>query len=44
LREGDTAAGRKLTGHFLESRLFAAVHRGLPPERERLIVRLQTID
>lgn len=37
---GDIAAGLKLTGHFLEARLFAAVHRGLPPERERLVARL----
>lgn len=37
---GDIAAGLKLTGYFLEARLFAAVHRGLPPERERLVARL----
>ncbi|MFN4023792.1 MAG: DNA repair protein RecO [Hyphomonas sp.] len=37
---GDIAAGLKLTGHFLEARLFASVHRGLPPERERLVLRL----
>jgi len=37
---GDIAAGLKLTGHFLENRLFAAVHRGVPPERERLVLRL----
>jgi DNA repair protein RecO (recombination protein O) len=37
---GDIAAGLKLTGHFLEHRLFAAVHRGVPPERERLIIRM----
>ncbi len=40
VQPGDIAAGLKLTGHFLENRLFAAVHRGVPPERERLIVRL----
>lgn len=40
LEPGDIAAGLQLTGHFLENRLFAAVHRGLPPERERLMVRL----
>jgi len=40
VRPGDIAAGLKLTGHFLEHRLFAAVHRGVPPERERLMVRL----
>lgn len=42
VKPGDIAAGLKLTGHFLENRLFAAVHRGVPPERERLIVRLLT--
>ncbi len=40
LQPGDIAAGLKLTGHFLENRLFAAVHRGVPPERERLVLRL----
>ncbi|MEQ9506841.1 MAG: DNA repair protein RecO [Hyphomonas sp.] len=40
LLPGDIAAGLKLTGHFLEHRLFAAVHRGVPPERERLIIRM----
>ena len=40
LTPGDIAAGLKLTGHFLEHRLFAAVHRGVPQERERLIVRM----
>jgi len=42
VQPGDIAAGLKLTGHFLENRLFAAVHRGVPPERERLVVRLLT--
>ncbi|MFN4225020.1 MAG: DNA repair protein RecO [Hyphomonas sp.] len=42
LRSGDVSAGLKLTGHFLENRLFAAVHRGLPPERDRLVLRLLT--
>jgi DNA repair protein RecO (recombination protein O) len=42
LQPGDIDAGLKLTGHFLERRLFASVNRGLPPERERLVVRLQT--
>jgi DNA repair protein RecO (recombination protein O) len=37
---GDIAAGLRLTGHFIESRLFASVHRGLPPERERLLRRI----
>lgn len=40
VKPGDIAAGLKLTGHFLENRLFAAVHRGVPPERERLVLRL----
>lgn len=40
VQPGDIAAGLKLTGHFLENRLFSAVNRGLPPERERLVVRL----
>lgn len=35
----DITDGLKLTGHFLEARLFAAVNRGLPPERERLVLR-----
>lgn len=42
VQPGDISAGLKLTGHFLENRLFAAVHRGVPPERERLVVRLLT--
>ncbi|HAY08181.1 MAG TPA: DNA repair protein RecO [Hyphomonas sp.] len=40
LMPGDIADGLKLTGYFLEARLFAAIHRGLPPERERLMLRL----
>lgn len=40
VKPGDIAAGLRLTGHFLESRLFAAVHRSVPPERERLVVRV----
>ncbi len=40
VQPGDIAAGLKLTGHFLENRLFAAVHRGVPQERERLVLRL----
>ena len=39
---GDIAAGVKLTGHFIENRLFASVHRGMPPERGRLVLRLLT--
>ncbi|KCZ98208.1 DNA repair protein RecO [Hyphomonas polymorpha PS728] len=37
---GDITAGLRLTGHFIENRLFASVHRGLPAERERLIKRI----
>jgi len=37
---GDIAAGLRLTGHFIENRLFASVHRGLPAERERLLGRI----
>lgn len=37
---GDVEAGLRLTGHFIENRLFASVHRGLPPERERLMKRI----
>lgn len=40
VKPGDIAAGLRLTGHFLENRLFADVHRGVPPERERLVLRL----
>lgn len=37
---GDISAGLRLTGHFIENRLFASVHRGLPAERERLLRRI----
>jgi DNA repair protein RecO (recombination protein O) len=37
---GDIPAGLRLTGHFIENRLFASVHRGLPAERERLLRRI----
>jgi DNA repair protein RecO (recombination protein O) len=40
LRPGDIAAGLRLTGHFLETRLFASVQRDVPAERRRLVVRL----
>lgn len=36
----DVAAGLRLTGHFLERRLFAAVNRGIPDARARLVRRL----
>ncbi|MEZ6001964.1 DNA repair protein RecO [Hyphomonas sp.] len=36
----DVADGLKLTGHFLESRVFHAMNRAMPPERERLVRRL----
>ena len=42
VKPGDIAAGLKLTGHFIENRLFASVHRGIPPERGRLVLRLLT--
>ncbi|MEZ5952773.1 MAG: DNA repair protein RecO [Hyphomonas sp.] len=38
--EDDVADGLKLTGHFLEARVFHAMNRGMPQERERLIKRL----
>lgn len=37
---GDISAGLRLTGHFIENRLFASIHRGLPAERERLLRRI----
>ncbi|HZZ36103.1 MAG TPA: DNA repair protein RecO, partial [Caulobacteraceae bacterium] len=40
LRPGDVAAGLALTGHFLESFVFAALNRPLPPARVWLIDRL----
>ena len=36
----DIAEGLKLTGHFLEVRVFHAMNRAIPPERERLVKRL----
>ena len=39
----DISDGLRLTGHFLEQRLFSAVNRGMPPERERLAVRLSRV-
>lgn len=44
LRDGDVDAGLALTGHFLESRVFAAFNRPLPPARERLLERLSQAD
>jgi DNA repair protein RecO (recombination protein O) len=41
LRPGDILAGLALTGHFLESCLFAPMDRPLPPARERLLDRLR---
>ncbi len=38
---GDVVRGLALTGHFFETRLFSALDRGLPPERGRLVARLQ---
>jgi DNA repair protein RecO (recombination protein O) len=36
----DVADGLKLTGYFLEARVFHGMNRALPPERERLVKRL----
>jgi len=36
----DVADGLKLTGYFLESRVFHAMNRAMPPERDRLVGRL----
>ena len=36
----DVADGLKLTGYFLESRVFPAMNRAMPPERDRLVRRL----
>lgn len=41
LRPGDVAAGLTLTGHFLETFVFAALNKPLPPARMWLIDRLQ---
>jgi DNA repair protein RecO (recombination protein O) len=41
LGEGDIGAGFDLTGHFLESFVFAAMNRPLPPARVWLIDRLR---
>jgi DNA repair protein RecO (recombination protein O) len=41
LRPGDIAAGLALSGHFLETCVFAPLNRPLPPARERLLDRLR---
>ncbi|HEX7758719.1 MAG TPA: DNA repair protein RecO [Caulobacteraceae bacterium] len=41
LGEGDVGAGLALTGHFLESFIFAVMNRPLPPARVWLIDRLR---
>ena len=41
LGPGDIAAGLALSGHFLETCVFAPLNRPLPPARDRLIERLQ---
>ncbi|MGI9168551.1 MAG: DNA repair protein RecO [Caulobacteraceae bacterium] len=41
LKPGDVAAGLALTGHFLESCVFAALNRPLPPARLWLLDRLR---
>ncbi|MEL6828834.1 MAG: DNA repair protein RecO [Pseudomonadota bacterium] len=38
--QDDILDGLTLTGHFLEQRLFAALHRGVPPVRARLVQRI----
>jgi DNA repair protein RecO (recombination protein O) len=38
---GDVAAGLALTGHFLQTCVFNALNRPLPPARERMIERLR---
>ncbi|HUZ11923.1 MAG TPA: DNA repair protein RecO [Caulobacteraceae bacterium] len=40
LAQGDVGAGLKLTGHFLERSVFAALNRPLPAARQWLIERL----
>ncbi len=44
LAKGDIAAGLRLTGHFLETCVFAALNRTLPPARLRLLDRLADAD
>jgi DNA repair protein RecO (recombination protein O) len=41
LRDGDVGAGMDLTGHFLETFVFAVMNRPLPPSRVWLIDRLR---
>jgi len=41
LAPGDIAAGLALTGHFLQTCVFNALNRPLPPARERMIDRLR---
>ena len=41
LRPGDVGAGLELTGHFLESFIFAVLNRPLPPARVWLLDRLR---
>ena len=36
----DISDGLKLTGHFMEERLFGGMNRGIPPERTRLVARI----
>ncbi|KCZ52892.1 DNA repair protein RecO [Hyphomonas pacifica] len=40
LGPGDIADGLKLTGYFMEERLFGGLNRGMPPERMRLVGRI----
>jgi DNA repair protein RecO (recombination protein O) len=41
LDAGDIGDGLALTGHFLETFVFAALNRPLPPARIRLVDRLR---
>ena len=40
VKPGDIRDGLALTGHFLAHHVFAALERGIPPARERLVVRI----
>ena len=44
VRPGDVMAGLDLTGHFLETFVFAVFNRPLPPARHWLIDRLKETD
>ena len=44
LAPGDVLDGLKLTGHFLETAVFAPHNRPLPGPRERLVERISRTD